>query len=240
MKMKRFRVLVLTLLFVAFGVSGAWAVEITLYDWAFNVNGTKFESVQGTNNFSILPNYFNYGSFTQSTGLGTITITYNPGTIGNHYLLAFFDHEIDQPPFSNETGATTGTSVAGQSWEIDEPGWVKGDIYENFEDNALDNEIGISIYGNTIFPDDVSMAMGWDFTLASGEWAVITLSLGETAPAGFYLQHTDPDSQYSLYLSSGLEVRGGGNVIPEPGTMLLLGSGVVGLFGLGRKRFKKS
>ena len=43
------------------------------------------------------------------------------------------------------------------------------------------------------------MAMGWNFTLAAGEQALITLALGNTMPgSGFYLAQTDPDSGSAL------------------------------------------
>jgi hypothetical protein len=108
--------------------------------------------------------------------------------------------------------------------------------------SALDNGIGTSVYGDTIFPDDVSMAMGWDFTLASDETATVDYLLSLIAPAsGFYLTHTDPDSQASIYFSSSLSIRGGGDPppIPEPTTLLLVGIGLVGVAGFGRKKYNK-
>jgi hypothetical protein len=143
----------------------------------------------------------------------------------------FVDHEIDELSngFSNETGATSGSPAAGQSWEIDEPGWFNGDIYGNLEAGALDNGIGTSIYGDTTFPDDVSMAMGWDFVLADLP-ALITFNLSDTAPiGGFYLQQYDPDSDVSVYFSSSL------TVVPVPGAVLM-GSIGIGFAGWLSKR----
>ena len=139
--------------------------------------------------------------------------------------------------YFNETGAAHGVAAAGQSWEIDEPGFVNGDIFVNFQSSQLDNGIGTSIYGNTTFPDDVSLAMGWDFTLAAGETATISLMLSENMPgSGFYLSQTDPDSNYTFYLSSALDVT----PVPLPAASILyvLGLGMLGMLANRRKMNK--
>jgi len=189
--------------------------DISLYDWAGNIDGTISS-----------PPGMNICAFDDITGLGIISVTVSGA--GSHYVGLFVDHEIDVATntYFNETGATSGSPAAGQSWEIDEPGWVDGDIYGNFEAGALDDGIGTSIYGPTTFPDDVSMAMGWDFDVADLP-AIITFNLSDTAPpGGFYLIHNDPDSAESVYFSSSLTLT----VIPAPGAFLLgvIGAGCVG------------
>lgn len=205
-------------------------VDLSLSEYGFNIDGTV------TSNAA--PAGVNIGGFNTATGLGSITATITGA--GAHSFDAFFDHEIDQfdNTFFNESGFASGVAAAGQSWEIDEPGFVDGDIYDNFLDSLLDNGIGTSIWGDTIFPDDVSMAMGWDFNLLAGESAIITLLLSDTDNGGgFFLTHSDPDSQYEFYLSSTLTIRGGGVPTPEPSILLLLGVGLAGMV-VNRRRKK--
>jgi len=50
--------------------------------------------------------------------------------------------------------------------------------------------------------DDVSLAMGWDFTLLNGQTALASLTLSEGIPSGFYLGQHDPCGSH--YFSSSL------------------------------------
>ncbi len=204
----------------------AQAGVIALDDWAFNVDGTLSE------------NYYSdpmptTGSL-DSSGLGTLSMGFSG--VGNHSFTAFFDFDIDESKntFYNESGATVGTLATGQSWEIDEPGYNNGDIYEHLQDGVLDNGIGTSTHGNTAFPDDVSMAMDWDFVLNANEEALVTLYLASTLPAvtpGFYLQQTDSVSPDTVYFWSTLSIHDTSNV-PEPGALFLLSAGLMGFAGI--------
>jgi len=253
--MKKLRIALLVCLFVCVGISQAQAALIDLYDWGFNIDGTTVDSLTlsgGVGYYapaggdfaglggSIDTSAFDFSNGYQSGGgLGSLSITITGA--GVHFVGAFFDHEIDEAinGFSNETGSVSGSPAVGQAWEIDEPGYVNGDIFENFQSSALDNGIGTSVYGDTSFPEDVSVAMGWNFSLNAGDTATIDFILSDlVVPAGFYLTHADPDSSANIYFSGNLTVTPGGEV-PEPCTMLLLGTGVLGLLGLGRKKFKK-
>src|SRR5204863_9704855 len=83
--------------------------------------------------------------------------------------------------------------------------------------------------------NDVSMALGWDVALAAGETAVVHFRVSDSVvPVGFFLTQTDPDSPATLYFSSTLDIESGSASVPEPGTWVLLGSGLLssGLLGL--------
>jgi len=231
--MKKYKIGILALAALGLGSTGASAATIDLFEYAFNVDGAV------TNGSA--PAGVSLAGFNTDTGLGTIS--FSTSVDGAHSFLAFFDHEIDETinTFFNEYGATSGSAVAGQSWEIDEPGYVYGDIYTNFEAGSLDNSNGVPAGSE----DDVSMAMGWDFFLAADETATITLTLSETAPQnGFYLAHYDSSATGalppSIYLYSNLNIQGGGTPVPEPATMLLMATGLTGLLGARvRRKIKK-
>lgn len=210
-------------------LGAAEAAAINLFDYGFNIDGTVSMPSLG----DPVPSGVNIAGFDDFTGLGTIVTTITGA--GAHSFDAFFDHEIDEAlnTFFNETGVVTGIVAAGQSWEIDDPGFANGDIFVNLQDSALDNGIGTSVFGDTVFPNDVSMAMGWNFSLAAGEQATIGILLSLSLPSSsFFLTHTDPDSNESIYLSSTLSI----SQVPMPPSVWLFGSGLLGLIGVARKK----
>jgi len=235
--MKKYKIGILALAALGLGSTGASAATINLDDYAFNVDGVV------TNGSA--PAGVNLAGFNTTTGLGTIS--FSTSVAGTRSFLAFFDHEIIEisNTYFNEYGAVNGTQGGNQSWEIDEPEYVFGNIYSNFLAGVLDNSNGIPAGSDPtndgVEGDDVSMAMGWNFNLLAGETATITLSLSDSMPSGvFYLDQYDPDSDAHVYFSGNLNITGGGNPVPEPATMLLMATGLTGLLGArARKKIKK-
>ncbi|MBK7815498.1 MAG: PEP-CTERM sorting domain-containing protein [Rhodocyclaceae bacterium] len=226
--MKKLPVTLLALAANAMCVSGASATDFNLFDWATYKDGTVVTQPGSP----VIP------------GLASIfDLIFT--TAGTHTAIGFVDVEIDESinTFFNEFGETSGSLPAVQSWEIDEPEYVFGDIWTNFSSGVLDNTNAVP----DTSPDDVSMALGWDFTLDPGYTAKASYFLSAAAPSsGFYLTHTDPDSDASLYFYSTLSITPncqpgtpGCNPIPEPSMAWLFAPALAGLVWT-RRRSKKA
>jgi len=140
-------------------------------------------------------------------GFGTLEFSF--ASAGPHSGYLFVDHEMsaDSNTFFNELGGVgDAPAPAGLSWEIHEPSYSSGNIYTHFVLGTLDNSIG------SPGPEDVSMAIGWDFDLTATGTAIMRFSLTASEPSGFHLKHWDPQSGEVVYLSSSLEVID----VPEP------------------------
>lgn len=226
---------------ILFAGALAWATPgmagvISLFDMAINVNGETtclfYESFCDTD---FAPDLSGAGvddaGFDYDSGLGTLSLTL--GGEGAHSVVLFADHEIDEfdNTFYNESGAVNGVAAAGQSFEIDEPGYYFGDIFDHFFDSALDNFNNVPAG----LEEDVSMAMGWDFFLGADEVATILFSFSRDLPGGgFYLSQWDELSQDGLYFTSSLSINA---AVPSPATWLLM---MVGLAGLGLRRLRSA
>jgi hypothetical protein len=217
------RFVLITLMLLGLSISSANTANasIALDDYGFNVDGTISYPFFG----DAIPAAVDISGFNDFTGLGTIEVTITGA--GNHNFGAIFDHDIDEPAntFFNELGAVHGAAAVNQGWEINEPFFSF--IYSDFETDSLLIFSG----NNSLSPDDVSMAMSWEFMLAQGEQALITMALGTTLPGGFSLEQLDPDSSTSIYLSSTLAI----SAVPIPAAIWLFGSGLIGLVGFSKR-----
>lgn len=203
-----------------------------LSDYGFNIDGAISLPLSG----DPLPAVVDISLFDEDTGLGTITATISGA--GSHNFDVFFDHDLDNVDgdFADEFGSVTGAPFGDQSWEIDEPGFTFGDIFDNFLASNLDNTNGVP----ALSEDDVSMAMGWDFSLAIGQTAEITLSLTEVAPtSGFYLAQTDASGVPSefLYFQGSIALIDP-RPVPEPSMLYLMGIGMLGFVVNRRRKIK--
>lgn len=179
--------------------------NINLEDWVFNIDGVTSENFFG----DTIP-----ASGSLVDGLGTLSLEITGG--GAHNVIGYFDFEIfeDINTFFNESGSETGTPAIGQSWEIDEPGFVFGDIVNNVLVGSLDNSNAVTAG----FEDDVAFALGWDFVLLDDDIATIDYIFSGMPPiVDFFLTQTDPDLGESIYFYSVLDVVSvGGPPGPQP------------------------
>jgi hypothetical protein len=233
--MRKLNLAVLGLAVLACALPRAAFADIVLQESNINVNGTQYYdtfSVPGLNS----------AGYNQTTGLGSLTLTYNPGP-GSYYVTAYFNISLSVP-FFNEYGSVSGSPVAGQSWQIDDP--IYGTIFANAQANTLDdtnhipgtvdNYLGecASVYapGCANSNDQVSWAMGFNFTLGAGQEEVISLLQSQTAPSGgFYLEQIHPidpnnSSPVYAYFSGSATTQPITTRTPEPGTWMLLITGL--------------
>lgn len=212
--MKTFCRVALALVFTGHLATSAHAATFDPYEVAFNVDGTITAG-----DTSGLVN-----------GLGTLSLVVTG--VGAHSALGFLDYEIDEAinTFFNEFGEAAGTPPANLSWEIDEPGYTFGDIYDNFVAGTLDNTNAVPVGSE----DDVSVALGWLFSLAAGQSALVRFTISDLAPtSGFFLRQVDPDSQASLYFTTSVDIRSEGAA--EPSLLALFGLGLL----LAGRRFRR-
>lgn len=203
-----------------------------LQEIAINIDGAVDDNLNPSGGLSVLPGV-TYNTFDPNTGLGSLTISV--AGLGSHDLRVFFDHDLGAL-LDDETGSSNGSVGAGQSWEIDEPGYGAysyfGNIYSNFSASTLDNLVFSGGSGTPNSVDDVALAMGWSFSGAAN----LVISLSQTAPgSGFYLRQNDGEE--SLYLSGVLTLLEPGTEVPEATAPLT--AMVVGLAGLFASKYRR-
>lgn len=158
-------------------------------------------------------------TFTNTTG----------NALSNVLFLVFLDADIDRDlnTFFNEYGefgnlglppsAVLG-SIAASSWEIDEPGFLFGNITTNLFAGTLDNSNGVP----SSAPDDVSLALGFSLSqLNPGQSMTVSASIFLADIGG--LRQVDPDSDFRFYFNGAAQVtEASTEAVPEPATFLLV------------------
>ncbi len=194
--------------------------SIALYDYALNHNG----SITGYG--MPLPDG---GIFDVASGLGRFEYTIrDPGL---HAVVFWLDHEMSEPinSYNNEIGDVSAVGApSGLTWEIDTPANISGGIFEHVLTDQLDNSVA------TAAPSDVSMALGWRFSLNEGEEALVRFSVSELEPDGFYLTHFDPDSGERIYFDGAVTISA---AVPELGGQAVLGA--IALLGVASVRYRQ-
>jgi len=224
---------------IALWSTQAWSIAINQYSAFINspdIGSVSLEDTQigsGFNEFQGFGLDVIFTSNLGANGLGSVIwdITNNSGSdLTNVWFFGFLDADIDEPinSYFNESGALVGVvgtgsgDTAADAWEIDEPGFLFGDIYDNLLAGSLDNLNNVSAG----FEDDVSLGLGFDIgSLLSDQSLLATFDISLNNIDG--LSHTDPDSDTTFYFNGSVAVQDVLSV-PEPGTLMLF---VIGLTG---------
>lgn len=193
-------------------------------DYMLNVNGTTYcpsgtgaGAACNTGGFGAAGAVSSLDTSFGGTGIGTVSLTFNPGP-GTYNVNLWLFEQLSQPGF-NEFGSVNGSAVAGQSWQIDVPDYDytplgfqpdpnfgglpagAGSIVANTAASTLANKnyvtgntaqdlLGCS--GLTTCNDFTSMAMGFNFTLGSNQEEVLSFTVSNSNPGGFSLEQRHP------------------------------------------------
>jgi hypothetical protein len=188
-----------------------------------NANGTQTTDFTG----------YNTGGFDTTTGIGTLTFTYNPGP-GVYSFDVFLDHSLNLP-FFNEFGTVLGAPAAGQTYEIGDS--FASNIYNDVgaggplsNTNSLPGQV--SNFSNNCVGatcnGDFAAALGFSFALGANEEELITLSVSHTDPlSGLRLEDTHPidaanPTALNLFISGTATVQSTTSAVPEPGSLVFL------------------
>jgi hypothetical protein len=192
---------------------------------AQDLNGTA-DGVAAQLSLDPLPAALGFEFSAALFGTGGVLLQYDftnlsPGSLSGLVFLSFLDAEIVETTntFFNEFGSVAGVASAGHGWEIDEPGFTTGDVFDHLLAGALDGTNALPAGS----PDDVAMALSFGIRpLSAGEIARIEILISESGESlgGVALTHHDPANPTTITYS------GRTTVVPEPATAALLAFGL--------------
>lgn len=165
----------------------------------------------------------------QNLGTASWLISNGTGTdLRDVDLFVFLDAEIVEPgnSFFNESGALVDVSGTGaadsaaDSWEIDEPGFLFGDIFGNLLAGVLDGTNAVPAGQE----DDVSLALGFSLgDVLAEERILASIELSRSDIGG--LSHTDPDLGLTFFFNGSARVLPAS--VAEPGPLALIAAALL-------------
>jgi len=213
--------------------------SITIFQYAAFINSpdlgtSSLEDTQvglGFNEFSGAGLDITFSNSLNLDNFGNVSwqVSNNSGSdLTDVSFFAFLDADIDDSinTYFNESGALVSVAGAGASdtaadfWEIDEPGFFFGDIFDNLLAGSLDNFNNVPAG----LEDDVSLALGFEVgTLLAGQSLLASLEISLDNIGG--LSHTDPNSNTTFFFN-GTVASQDVNSIPEPEVLILFLTGL--------------
>ena len=223
------KLVVVLILLAALGFAAPVAQAAPLLSWVelgfkSSIDGTVYDNPYGT--WPPPGAVFSAGFL--ATGLGTVTYTFNAP--GAHWVAGFFDYQFVEEAVGNgffDEWGSGSLTLLGLSGTVDDP-W-DGSSYTQFQDfddtHPFDN---LSHLSNAAMLGNVAVGLGYKFVLNPGDPGKrVIFAVSGSRPASNVLWHVDDPSGEQVFFSlSTEEVGGGGPVIPEPGTLTLLGLGL--------------